>query len=120
MINILNHRTSHDILTDLYSGNRLSPADIQYLLWEIGRKVDEKDGDSGRWTQHVSTIVKLPKTPDSEEYSDNLWCINWEHGLTERQENEYYEQPYRVVPYIKIFSITEYKPITEDEVKLKK
>ena len=121
MIYILNHRTSHDItshdiLTDLYSSNRLSPPDIDYLLWHISREVDEQDGDSRRWTQHVSTIVKIPKTPDSEEYSDDLWRIDWDRGLTEYQENEYYEQPYRVVACPKTIEVIEYKPITEDKV----
>lgn len=111
----MNYRTAHDILTDLYSGNRLSPSDIKYLLWGVSKEVDEQAGDSGRWTQYVKTIVKLPKNPDSEEYSDDLWCIDWERGLTECQENEYYEQPYRVVACTKTIEVIEYKPITEDK-----
>ena len=44
--------------------------------------IDEQDGDSGRWTKHKTTIFKV---------NNDLWCVEWEEGLTECQENEFYE-----------------------------
>lgn len=51
-------------------------------------RIDNINGDIGRWTQDVQTIIKV---------GEDLWAIDWERGLTAIQENLFYEQPYRVV-----------------------
>lgn len=43
--------------------------------------VDEVEGDSSRWTQTIKTIIKI---------QDRLFAIEWDKGLTEIQEHEFY------------------------------
>ena len=49
--------------------------------------VETEYGDNRRWTRSVNTIVKL---------CDRYFSIEWEEGLTEYQESEFYNQPYEV------------------------
>ena len=55
---------------------------------EIGKIVSEEGGYEGRWTRYMSTVF---------EVKGRFFNIDWERGLTECQENEFYEQPYEVV-----------------------
>jgi len=48
---------------------------------------DIEYGDNRRWTRSVTTEV---------EYQGRFFIIIWEEGLTESQENEFYNQPYEV------------------------
>lgn len=59
---------------------------------ELSELVDEysvvtEKGDTLRWTQLMTTIVKL---------MDKHFAIPWQKGLTEYQENVYLDQPYEV------------------------
>lgn len=90
------YNSDKELLDALYSGKHLNEKDIKYLLWDLGYEVDFQEFDMGRWTQYVSSIIKLPDPNDLNTYTDDLWCIDWERGLTELQENAFYEQPYRV------------------------
>ena len=82
----------------LKSGEKLSEIELKTLVYD-GIEVDEIKGYSGRWTQDVQTIIDI----DGE-----LWAIDWDRGLTECQENEFYNQPYRVVKREKQIVVTEY------------
>lgn len=64
--------------------------------------IDEQDGNSGRWTRHKTTIFKV---------NNDLWCIEWEEGLTELQEHEFYKQPYRVKCVEDVVIVKKYVPI---------
>lgn len=68
-------------------GLRLMESDIESMLWDREEVYEEK-GENRRWSQSVTTVVK---GNDGYQYA-----IHWEHGLTENQENEFYEQPQRV------------------------
>lgn len=57
------------------------------------------EGNESRWTRAMDTIIKVGK---------DYWDIPWERGLTEYQENEYWEQPFRVKPVEKIVKVTEW------------
>ena len=48
---------------------------------------DVEYGENRRWSRTVTTEV---------EYDGRFFIINWEEGLTESQENEFYDQPYEV------------------------
>lgn len=87
-----------ETVNKLKSGDKLSEREIKTLVYD-GVEVDEIEGDSGRWTQGVQTIIDI----DGE-----LWAIDWDRGLTEYQENEFYNQPYRVVKREKKIVVTEY------------
>lgn len=46
-------------------------------------------GENRRWLRSAETIFKV---------GERYFCLPWEEGLTESQENEYYNQPYEVYP----------------------
>lgn len=64
---------------------------------------DEIEGEEGRWSRAMTTIVKLP----GEEY----WAIDWERGLTEYQEDYYGEQPRRVRPVEKVIVVRNWEAV---------
>lgn len=92
-----------EVITKLINGDKLNESEIKTLLWK-SHQVDELEGDCGRWTQRITTIVNI---------NDELWAVDWDHGLTEHQESEYYNQPYRVQRVEKVVTRTEiiYEPI---------
>lgn len=59
--------------------------------------VCEEEGEDHRWQKDVKTIVML---------KDKFFAIEWMRGLTELQDNSWYEQPYEVTPYEKQVTIT--------------
>jgi hypothetical protein len=55
----------------------------------FGGKVEyQEEGQSRRWSRSVSSVVA--------DDNGQLWCVDWDEGLTEMQEDEFYEQPYKV------------------------
>ena len=93
----------NETVNKLKSGEKLSEREIKTLVYD-GIEVDEVEGSSGRWTQHIKTIIDI----DGE-----LWAIDWNRGLTECQENEFYDQPYRVVKREKQIIVAEYVAVEE-------
>ena len=88
----------NETVEKLKSGEKLSEGEIKTLVYD-GVEVDEVEGGSGRWTQHIQTIIDI---------DGDLWAIDWNRGLTEYQENEFYDQPYRVAKQERQVVITEY------------
>jgi hypothetical protein len=71
------------------------------LIWDS--EVDREEGDDRRWSRSINSIVQ---TDDGKYYS-----IDWEQGLTECQENEYYAGEYPEVEkktYKKTITVTEW------------
>jgi hypothetical protein len=70
----------------------------------FGYEVDTEYGDNRRWTRTVTTIVEL---------LGRFFSIDWEEGLTESQENEFYNQPVEVKKntYEKTIVVTEWVAI---------
>lgn len=106
------------LLKKLYSGETLNEEELRFLstgfyLSKMKNMideedmntitfVDEQDGSSGRWTRHKTTIFKV---------NNDLWCVNWKEGLTELQEHEFYDQPYRVKCVEDVVIVKKYVPI---------
>lgn len=67
------------------NGEILTEKEIRDVIYEF--EIDSEYGENRRWTRSVSSVVKL---------CDRFFMIDWEQGLTECQENEYYCQPYEV------------------------
>lgn len=63
----------------------LTEGEIKRLVYNY--EVVSDYGENRRWSRSVSTIVSI---------CDRYFCIDWEQGLTECQENEFYNQPYEV------------------------
>lgn len=108
-------RTDKEIIEAVYAGENLTESELKYLRWELGMEVDSKEGDEGRWTRCISTIMRLPNPENMDEFLDDLWCLDWERGLTEHQENIYSYQPYRVEAFTRTITITDYIPIEKDQ-----
>lgn len=70
-----------------------------YLFTNQGDKIEYEivdtiyDDELNRWSRNVQTIIK---------YKNKYYSILWEEGLTEYQDNGFYEQPYEVVKKTKV------------------
>lgn len=96
----------------MYAGKNLNEYELKCLAYgdgDLGYEwVDEVGYDSGRWSQSMKTIFKI---------GDDLWAIPWQRGLTECQENEFYDQPYRVIKKTRVITETYYKALEDDDDK---
>lgn len=92
-----------EMLDLIDSGVKLSEEKLQELTFEFNT-VEETDGGDRRWSRTVTSVVKL-----KERYFE----ITWEHGLTEMQENEFYNQPLEVelYEYEQVAVVKEWKPV---------
>lgn len=72
-------------LEDL-DGDPLDEEEIEYMINNLTLLYEEK-GDIGRWNQPVTTVVDL---------NGQAYAIEWLQGLTERQEDQYDSEPYKV------------------------
>lgn len=97
------------IIEKLYQGEVLLEKELkaialgcEYTEKEIGdyEFVDEIEGELNRWTQDMRTIFKV---------GTDYWCVPWQRGLTEYQENGFWGQPYRVVPKTEQIIVTRYE-----------
>lgn len=81
------------------NGEPLTERELNEVVY--GFSYDSDYGDNRRWSRTVTTIVKL---------CDRYFSIDWEEGLTEYQENEFYDQPFEVYPhsYEKTITVTEW------------
>lgn len=103
------------IIEKMYAGEELSEKELCYLATGYSRYCDTKpgeyeeidlvEGDCGRWTQDMETIIQV---------GNDLWAIPWDRGLTECQENEFWEQPYRVERKERVVTQVYYEKISED------
>lgn len=75
------------LLGKLREGIKLSSREIEDMLWE-NEEVYREEGEDGRWSRTITSVLKLE--------DESLWAVNWEFGLTELQENDFWEQPYEV------------------------
>lgn len=77
----------------------LTEHELSSLVCEFA--VDSEYGDNRRWSRTVTTIVEL---------CGRFFSIDWEEGLTEYQENEFYNQPFEVrkETYEKTITVTEW------------
>lgn len=82
------------------AGDHFSSEELEEMIFDCD-KVEEHRGDCHRWTQSVTTIFKV---------EDRYFRIYWQRGLTEYQENEYYNQPEEVVlhEYEKVVHVKEW------------
>lgn len=65
-----------------------SEEEIENMFYDL-EEHEENSYDKGRWTMPMTTIFKV---------GDRFFCVEWEAGLTEYQENSYENQPYEVFP----------------------
>lgn len=61
--------------------------------------VSTESHDNGRWVEYMTTVFQ-------DEHGD-YYSVNWNRGLTELQEDDFYEQPVQVHPITKISALKE-------------
>ena len=103
-----------NIVEKLYAGKKLDEYELKCLAYGDGdlgeyEWVDEVGYDSCRWTQAMETIFKI---------GNDLWAVPWHRGLTECQEDEFWDQPYRVVKKTKVITETYYETLEGTEVTM--
>lgn len=64
----------------------LTEKEIRALVFECN-EVERCEGENRRWSRTVSSIIEL---------CGRFFKIIWEQGLTENQDDSFYEQPYEV------------------------
>lgn len=90
--------TENDRMSLAYGDNyRGSELDDDY------EEVATEEGEDGRWTRGMDTIFKLGE--------DEHWCIPWRKGLTEYQEDEFWDDPYRVKKVVKTIQVETWEAI---------
>lgn len=72
----------------------------------VGTWIEDREGEKHRWTQSMTTIFKI-----DEQY----YALEWEQGLTEYQENEFWEQPYKVKKVEEVITTTVTRYVTMEE-----
>jgi len=89
------------MLNKIVAGTRLSTRELSDIL-EYEIESEREYGENRRWSRSVSSIIKL---------LDRYFYLNWEEGLTEMQENKFYDQPYEVKKhtYEKTIIVTEWR-----------
>ena len=96
------------IIEKIYAGEKLSEKELSALIYEDVEDdyeiITELKGEELRWTRIMDTIIKI-----GEDY----WDIPWRCGLTEYQENEFWEQPFRVKPVEEVVTVTRWVPLEE-------
>lgn len=63
----------------------LTEYELRSLVMEEAYEVTA--GENRRWSRTISSLF---------EHGDRLFMVDWEQGLTESQENMFYDQPYEV------------------------
>jgi len=86
-----------DMMEKIDNKIKLTESEIEELVW--GFSIDTKYGENRRWSRSVQSIIDL---------NGRYFAIDWEEGLTELQDNAFYEQPYEVVKTEKTIVVTEW------------
>lgn len=89
------------MVSKIDSGEKLTEKELQSLVYECN-EVERNYGDNRRWSRSVESIIEL---------CGRFFCLIWEEGLTEYQDNEFWNQPYEVekFEYPKTIMVTEWR-----------
>lgn len=88
-------------------GEELTEKELRDMVFTC-KQIYEESGENRRWTRSKMTIVEL---------CERYFRVDWEEGLTECQEDEFYEQPVEVVKhtYQKTITVTEWKEVDKND-----
>lgn len=64
----------------------------------------EKEGGDHRWHREMTTIIQI---------GDRYFSFDWMKGLTEYQQDYFYDQPYEVKPVEKTVVVTEWVEVNQ-------
>lgn len=80
-------------------------AELEYMAFDC-RQIDEIEGERHRWTMDVTTVF---------ECDGRAFAIDWSSGLTECQEDEFYNQPYEVRPQEEVVTIRNWVAVEREK-----
>lgn len=88
------------ILNKIDAGEKLDESELRSLRWEFD-EVESQYGENRRWSRSVRSIIEI---------GGRYFALDWEEGLTELQEHEFYNQPIEVEKkeYSKTIVVTEW------------
>lgn len=91
------------MVSKIDSGESLTDSELRTVVFET-EEIERNTGENRRWSRSVESIVEM---------CGRFFCVDWEEGLTECQENEFYNQPYEVkkITYEKTITVTEWNKI---------
>ena len=94
----MNEQKIAEIENKIINGEVLTEEELRCCAWgDVGKYINEIEKDSGYWSQSMSTIFEI---------DGQLYCIDWGRDSTEYQENEYWNQPYKVRREEKVVTTT--------------
>ncbi len=87
-----------EFLEKFDKGEKFSERELDSLRWGLD-EVETIYGENNRWSRSAKTIFDV---------QGRLFALDWEEGLTENQENEFFNQPYEVEKRTKTIVVNEY------------
>lgn len=92
---------ARDYLKRLNNGEELDDEEMRDLIecaeWDndggFSEVVAREYGENRRWQRLVTVTVRL---------GDTYWNVEYDQGLTEMQEDDWWKQPYEVAPMRKV------------------
>ncbi len=102
-----NDEKAQKYFSKFLSGEPFSEEEIENIL--MSYTIAEKEGENGRWSQPITSIVSL---------CGHTFQIDWRNGLTEEQDNEYPNQPFEVTSYthIEMVTVTDWTPVVPKSI----
>lgn len=98
---------NNDIFREKLLNKSFTEEELEDLAWcDVDadvKMITQEEGKQHRWTQDVSTIF---------EFEGKYYSLDWDRGLTECQENEFYTQPYQVEKEVKTIEVTNWKAVS--------
>ena len=96
-----------EIMVDkIDKGEELTEKELKMMVFEC-KEVSLDEGENRRWSRTNTSIIEL---------CGRFFSINWEEGLTENQDNEFYWQPFEVrkEEYEKTIIVTNWVKVNKD------
>ena len=82
------------------AGEKFSTDELEEIVsWECFPRVKDIEGSDHRWQREMTTVF---------EVGGRLFALDWMKGLTEMQENDFWEQPYEVKEVTKMVEVKKY------------
>lgn len=97
--------TEYEFLKRYEAGNEFSERELREMRWDFPVE-SEHEGDDHRWTREITTVINV---------NGRFFRIDWRRGLTEMQDDEFWNQPVEVEKheYEKTITVTEWLPVVK-------
>ena len=100
---------SEDYFLNKYDNHiEFEPQDYQRLVYEYELPEETRYGEPRRWSRWAVSICKL---------KDRYFKVDWDQGLTEMQEDEFYDstiEEVRPYEYEKTITVKEWRPVKNE------